>query len=234
MRPSTFPVFPEPFAESVGTLRAAPEAALRSLTSAINQGVSPDGKREKSVPGVRAALKRVVPGCWSSSERLRHPPVPAPLLLPGSLRGPGWRAEREKSGRRWLPSPSQQPALGPPPPPARLSQPIRGGGGWADRCFAFCPLSRVYFTLSRYSAIRNDHRLNCGSSSAATRSQNILAASRRSHVGSVFFPAVTKCWRKRLIQPVTRVRNLPAVRKDLPPATFLHGYNFESCKFKGI
>lgn len=117
------------------------------------------------------------------------PPFLPPSLRPGSLGGPGWRAEGEKSGRRWPPSPSQQPALGPPPPPARLGQPIGGGGGWADRCFAFCPLSRVYFTLSRYSAIRNDRRLNCGSSSAAARSQNILAASRRSHVrGPYFFP----------------------------------------------
>lgn len=96
MQPSTFPVFPEPFAESVGTLRAAREAALRSLTSAINQGVSLDGKREKSVPGVFAALKRVAPGCWSSSERLRHPP---PFLLPSSGRDPSGGRAGEQRGK---------------------------------------------------------------------------------------------------------------------------------------
>lgn len=146
--------------------------------------------------------------------------------------GPGWRAEREKSDRRWLPSPSQQPASGPPPHPARLSQPIRGSGGWADRCFAFFPLSRVYYTLSRYSAIRYDHQINCGSSSAADRSQNILSVSRQSHVGSVIFPAVTKCWRKRLIQPVTGARNLPGDRKDLPLATFVYGYSSKAGNLK--
>lgn len=95
MRPSTFPVFPEPFAESVGTLRAAPEAALRSLTSAINQGVSPDGKREKSVPGVRAALKRLGRGVG----RPLNASVIPPFLLPSSCRDPSGGRAGEQRGK---------------------------------------------------------------------------------------------------------------------------------------
>lgn len=57
------------------------------------------------------------------------PLVPGPLPPAGIPRGPGWRAESEKSGRRWLPSPSRQPTSDPPPPLVRLSQPIRADGG---------------------------------------------------------------------------------------------------------
>lgn len=163
-----------------------------NVASCLRSGAPVSPERDKSGrasgreehPGSSCSFKTL---CTGVLVVLRHPPVSAPLPLAGIPRGPGWRGEREKSGRRWLPSPSQQPASDPPPPPVRLSQPIRGGGRWADTCFVFCPLSRVYFSLSRYSAIPNDRRLNCKSSSAAARSQNILVTPHRSYVGPVFF-----------------------------------------------
>lgn len=82
IQPSTFPVFPEPFAESVGTLRAAREAALPCLPSAINQGVSPDREEGEEHPGSPCSFTTL---CTGVLVALRHPPFLPPSLRPGSL-----------------------------------------------------------------------------------------------------------------------------------------------------
>lgn len=119
--------------------------------------MSPDGKREKSVPGALAALKRVVPGCWSSSKRLRHPPYSCPP--PSGWDPSGGRAgeQRGKSPAAAGPRhrPSSQPWALPLLPRDSASQSEAVADGPTDvlrfaRCVVFISL---YLVTRRFEAI---------------------------------------------------------------------------------